>query len=251
MIHTIVNTINNAITTASNIEDIADRVGGLVFPVSQEVRDQSGSLQRFTFPITHDASGKKCIEEGRHFDMVPNDYYKAVSYWEDRGGVRFVGWTQKRRIQYRADLRFVMWLNLSKFGQSDMTVTDRIVGKLVQIFTPKAGAGFQVTESGWTGARVFIPDSSITLVRRAENIFSPYSYAEFQHFLIWPFYAFAIDLQAWIEFGLECFTEVQSEDEILCLTYNNELDPIDGVVWGRPGEGDVWGNPDTGEVIGS
>ena len=210
MIHAIVAPIKAAIEAL----DIADKVGGIVMPLTREVEGNS-----ITFPVSCDISGQKCYEDGRYFDLLPSEAYKTVMYFEQRSGVRFVGpeGPGNNKWVYETNVRLVGWLNAKKLGFTDCSITSRVVLTVIKALLPEQAeysrnAGrFTVADGNYTNA--IVEAEVVQQVPRDRNIFSPYTVeAE----LLYPFDYFAIDLKCFFEVGKECFTEVVTGTEINC-----------------------------------
>lgn len=218
MIHAITTPIKTAISGMTLFTSGTDsRVAGIVIPVTKRNRDG----QLVTFPVTFDVDGKQCWEEGRYFELLPNDLYRAVIYFEQLTGVRFTGYKdEKDQIMiYETDLRLVCWMNLKKFGSVDLTLADRVALGVIKTLTATKGeternAGrLAVVDASYTNAVVEVVP--VQQARQEQTIFSRYTLPDVS-FLLYPFDYFAIDLRCYFHVGRECFTEVTAGVEIVC-----------------------------------
>lgn len=211
MIRVICETLKGLLTNM----DYVERLGGVVMPVTQEVVNEEGVPTRYVFPITCDAEGTACVESGKYFDMLPNDAYKSVLYFEDRTGVAFGAWQRKYNEQtFRGVVRLVGWLNLAKMGFDSCSVTDRIVMAIIQSLHSTKPLPITVTETGWTGAQLDV--EKVDLVRRGENLFAQYTWAQTQQAIIYPFDTFGMDITFTLKTGVDCVDAPALESEILC-----------------------------------
>lgn len=211
MIHAIVAPIKTAIEAL----DIADKVGGIVMPLTKEIEGQNNII----FPVSCDISGQKCYEDGRYFDLLPSESYKTVMYFEQRSGVRYIGpkGPGSGTMVYEANVRLVGWLNAKKLGFTDCSITSRVVLTVIKAilaeqaeYSRNAGR-FTVTDGNYTNA--IVEAEVVQQVPKDPSIFSAYTV---QQELLYPFDYFAIDLKCFFEVGKNCFVEVVTGTEIEC-----------------------------------
>lgn len=217
MIDTIIAPIKTAIAAMPLFTTGTDtRIAGLVSPISK--KDKEG--KPFTFPISCDVDGTACYEQGRYFDLLPNDLYRAVIYFEQLSDVSFTGYkdSKDKIMIYESSLRLVGWINLKKFGSTDCTITSRLVLGIIKALTATKGeisresGQFAVSDANFTNAVVeLVIDQQ---VRQNPNIFGRYTLKETN--LLYPWDYFAIDLTCNLYVGRECFVEVTAGAEILC-----------------------------------
>ena len=217
MIHTITNPIKTAIEALPLFTNGTDtRTAGVVVPVTK--KDKEGV--RFTFPASCDVDGLACWEEGRYFDLLPNDLHRAVIYFEQLTDVRFTGYKDSKdtTMIYEADLRLVGWLNMRKFGSTDCTITSRLVLGIIKALTATKGqysrnaGALPVIDAAYTNAIVEV--EPVRQVRQDQSIFSRYTLSE--TVLLYPWDYFALDFTCRLEVGRECFDEVVAGAEIIC-----------------------------------
>lgn len=217
MIHIIAEPIKTAISAMTLFTDGTDtRIAGVVTPVTK--KDKDGN--KFTFPASCDVDGKACYEQGRYFDLLPNDLYRAVIYFEQRTDVRFTGYKppKDKVMIYETDLRLVGWINAKKLGSTDCSITSRIVLEIIKTLTTTQG------ELEKTSGRLTVADAAfinavvdvlpVSQVRQDQSIFSRYTLKE--TVLLYPWDYFAIDLRCALYVGRECFDAVTAGEEIVC-----------------------------------
>ena len=224
MIHTIVAPIKDAIAAMPLFTTGTDtRIAGPVIAVEKE-----NDGRKFVFPASCDVDGRACWEQGRYFELLPNDSYRAVIYFEQLSGVRFEGYKDaKDKIMiYTCNVRLVGWLNLKKFGSTDCSITSRLILGIIKTITATKGESsrtsgrFTVTDADYTNTVVDV--EPVQQVRQDATIFSRYSVRRgntsdnFFKELLYPWDYFALDLACTLYVGRECFTEVVAGAEIEC-----------------------------------
>lgn len=219
MITTIIAPLKTAISGMDLFTTGTDtRLAGVTIPVTKT--DREGRI--VTFPVSCDADGTACYEQGRYFELLPNDRYRAVIYFEQLTDVRFTGYKPEggkdRVMIYVTDIRLIGWLNAKKLGSADCSITDRVALEIITTLTATAGetsreAGrFSVTDENFTNAIVEIVP--IRQVRQDATIFSRYTLRE--TVLMYPWDYFAIDFTCYLYVGRNCFTPVAAGAEIEC-----------------------------------
>jgi len=223
MIHSIVEPIKTAIATQDLYTGDQARLAGIVIPITKTDADGAS----ITFPASCDVDGLACYEEGRYFDLLPNDLYQTVGYFEQRSDVRFAGYldSKDKVMIHQVDLRFVSWLNLKKLGYSDCSITSRVVLGVIKALTATKGetsrtAGrLSVADAAFSGAIVEVDPQRQVL--QDVSIFSRYTYRRTGATapipeLLYPWNYFALDLLCTFFVGRECFDAVGLETEIVC-----------------------------------
>ena len=218
MIHTITTPIKTAISALTLFTSGTDtRIAGIVQPVTRVDKDK----KPFTFPISCDVTGTACYEQGRYFDLLPNDLYRAVIYFEQLGDVRFTGYldSKDKTMIYETNLRLVGWINAKKLGSTDCAITSRIVLGIIKALTAVKGesnrkAGrLTVADAAFTGAIVEV--DVVRQLRQDPSIFSRYNMPNGGQ-LLYPWDYFALDIAATLYVGRNCFDAVEADTEILC-----------------------------------
>ena len=191
------------------------RIAGIVRPSKKE---KDG--KQFIFPAAFDVEGRACWEQGRYFELLPNDLYRAVIYFEQLTDVRFETYkdSKDKVMIYQVNLRLVGWVNHKKIGSSDLTIIDRISLGVIKALTATKGeisrtsGRLPVTDASFTNAVVEVVP--VSQVRQDPSIFGRYTLKEDN--LLYPWDYFAINLACTLYVGRECFTEVVAGAEILC-----------------------------------
>lgn len=178
------------------------RLAGLVRPITKE---RAG--KKITIPVAAsviDRSGCEASDALR--EMVPDEGYGAMAYFED-GGITSQQ-SRTRGISWVSHLRLVVWVNTSKLG-GDLLVPDLAAQNLVHALTH----GPYNTDS-LIGVRHLATGMPV----RGAGLFSQYTYPESaRQYLLHPFDAFAIDIETRFRIRDGCEEDVASED-ISCWT---------------------------------
>jgi hypothetical protein len=209
MINYIISELNDQILT----KDVSERVGGLVMPV--QIRQEGGGI--LTVPISHDVDGAECWETGKYKDLLPNDRYKTVTFWEQRSDAAPIDngfYDSKKKFRYLSvDLRLVCWVNLKELGYTDLNVTDRIQATILEAVWNSNGQ-YLIDETDY---KIRFEVMHQRTVNRQPGIFDAYSVDTSA--LMYPFDFFGIDFNVQYWYGVDCFTEVTAGTPVDCVTY--------------------------------
>lgn len=158
-----------------------DRLAGMV-----RVGQMERAGQVVKLPIAIDVDDDLACDDSTLREMVPDERYACMVYFEDRGFQRITSRT--RGTSYRSSLRLVCWVNTAKLS-SDPMAGERIM----QQFLGVVHAPSPVNTDTLVGLRT----TAETGPERGGSLFSSYTYPESARpFLMWPFDAFAIDIAA-------------------------------------------------------
>lgn len=174
-----------------------DKLAGLVRAVK---REQEGGV--ITLPVAADVDDALACDDSTLRDMVPDDRYACMVYFEDRGTAREQ--TRTRGISYRSQLRLVCWINTAKFG-GDIAAADRIA----QHFGGAIKSG-PYNDGPFIGLRHDVEG----MPQRGAGIFSAYTYPDSaRQYLMWPYDAFAIDISTEFRVKAGCEDQVTPADD--------------------------------------
>ena len=214
------------------LEDILwiGRLAGLVRPVTYE--RNGGTI---TIPVAvsvQDRSGCAASDELR--EMVPDDQYGAMVYFEDQGATR--SQSRTRGVHFVSSVRLVCWVNVSRLG-GDMLAADHVMTKLIHALT--AGPYNLGNLQG-------IRHRAQAAPARGAALFAAYNYPNSsRQYLMPPFDAFAIDINTEYRLMPGCEEDVELED-VGCWSPPVVLPPTD------PASGcavlRVCGTPEVGDV---
>ena len=198
MIHRIATILKDRIAAFTYV----DKIGGMV-----RVARQQREGREIVIPVAGDVDEAYACDPATIRDMVPDDRYGCMVYFEDRGTTRITERT--RGTSYRASLRLVCWVNTLKFG-SDPTTADRILEQ----FTNDLNVGQPYN----TDTLIGLKHSVEGFPQRGASIFSQYTYPEAERqYLLWPFDAFALDITATYRIKPGC-EEAPVPDDDACWT---------------------------------
>ncbi len=185
MINSIIQSFTEKVTALNWVE----RYGGLVRPaVKTFIDENSGLIYNKTYPVSCDVTEKECWEKGRYQDLIPNDRYKSITYFEQRGSIaiRETQFGGRDVLEFSAPMLFVAWLNLPKLGISECSspVFEASAIKMLMnmgvIELPFQALGFKVIIDGSSP--------------KNEGVFTKYSYGDKFGLLLYPFDFFSISI---------------------------------------------------------
>lgn len=201
---------------ASDVQALAfiERYGALARPTELYIPAGAQSLLK-VFPVSCDISATDCFETGKYSQLVPNDAYKSVCWFEQNGDAPTQLSGAKAKVATATqNMRFVCWLNLKKLGYDDCKGTTRF-----ELAVIKALSGSRsFTVDGITG-RIDVVSTSVIQQDRA-RVFGRYSFAEARNDAVffWPYGFFAVDLVCKVSVPVGCVDDLVSETEIECIT---------------------------------
>lgn len=177
MIHRIATILKDRIAAFTYV----DKIGGLT-----RVARQQREGREIVIPVAGDVDEAYACDPATIRDMVPDERYGCMVYFEDRGTTRETSRT--RGTFYSASIRLVCWVNTAKFG-SDPNAADRILEQ----FTSDLNVGQPYNTDTLIGLKHQVDG----IPQRGASIFSQYTYPEAaRQYLLWPFDAFALDITA-------------------------------------------------------
>jgi hypothetical protein len=198
MIHRIATILKDRIAAYTYV----DKIGGLT-----RIARQQREGREVVIPVAGDVDEAYACDPATIRDMVPDDRYGCMVYFEDRGTTRITERT--RGTSYRASLRLVCWVNTLKFGSDPMTA-DRILEQFVN--------DLNVGQPYNTDTLIGLKHSVEGFPQRGASIFSQYTYPEAaRQYLLWPFDAFALDITATYRIKPGC-EEAPVPDDDACWT---------------------------------
>ena len=158
-----------------------DRIAGMVRTAQMERAGQVVKL-----PVAIDVDDDLACDASTLRDMVPDEAYACMVYFEDRGFQRITSRT--RGTSFRSSIRLVCWVNTAKFGGDHMAGE-----RIMQQFLSEVHQPGPVNTDTLVGLRT----TAETSPEHGGGLFSAYTYPESsRQYLLWPFDAFAIDIAA-------------------------------------------------------
>ena len=178
-----------------------DKLAGMVRAIT---RERAGGTMTIPVDIAVDAP-LACPDE-EISDLVPNEGYGCIVYFEDKGLRRIQSRT--RGVSFESRLRLVCWVNTAKFS-GDNYAADRIMEQFIV-----ALQDVPTNEGPFIGVRHQVE----SVPERGKGLFGAYTYPESSaQYLLYPFDAFAIDIVTALRIrpgcedqvtpgGVECWT---------------------------------------------
>jgi hypothetical protein len=171
MVHHFINQFKSDITSIPWVE----RYGGLARPVTQVSTNKDGQTFIKKYPVSCEINNDQCFKKGRYLDLVPDEKYKSLVYWEQTG---ILGMTPVQKMpeaydlyEFRAPVQLVVWLNLQKLGFTGCDAEHIFAG---HIFRVLAKASRKHMTSPYKIEQVsFIPKG---ILDNASKVFSGYTY---------------------------------------------------------------------------
>lgn len=204
-------------STVTNV-NFVERYGGVVRPVSQqregETPNGNATTYTDTFPVSRYVSVSDCFDGGMYRSLIPDESYKSVVYWEQRGNAN-ISQGGPKGLQWRVDqsMRLVCWLNFQKIGLTNYDDTDKLELYMLQQIHSQHG---QIKTTG--GYKFRLGVSRFRPVERSERVvFGPYSYSGKEWAFSWPYGFFAIDFEFTAELAAGCITAPTLGSEITCI----------------------------------
>lgn len=173
-----------------------DRLAGMVRAVS---REQAGGT--ITIPVAIAVDDPLACDDSSVRDMVPDERYSCMVYFEDRG-LRAIQ-TRTRGSNYESRLRLVCWVNTAKLN-GDPYAGDRILRLFLSVFPTGV-----YNDGPFIGLRHVVE----AVPERGRSLFSAYTYPDAaRQYLLYPFDAFAIDVMTTLRIRPGCEDQVTAAD---------------------------------------
>lgn len=189
------------------------RLAGIVTPA----RIPNGENKGVTVPVAQDVTGTRAWETGRYAELLPNEYYRGVWFFEEAQDVQFIGYGDGNRsdlMYFETDVYLKGWINVKKLNYPAFA-TARMVLELTSALTEgtselsRDAGRFAVSASAFTGAHVDV--QVLQQQTRTRDVFGRYSNLvpevtpEFEYF--------ALRLRLRFEVGKNCYFELLPEGE--------------------------------------
>jgi hypothetical protein len=178
-----------------------EKLGGIVRAVSFE--RQGG---RITIPVGSGVEDPLQCGDNELLDLVPDERYKCIVFFEDRGLVPVVSRT--RGQSWTSNLRLVCWVNTAKLG-GDANAADAVLQQFLGVLN-----------SGPYNLDPFIGirHRLSGVASKGPSIFAAYTFPDAaRQYLLWPFDAFAIDIATEFRIRPGCEPVVSGSD-VTCWT---------------------------------
>lgn len=216
-----INTICQTLKTQAAELDFTERLAGLVRPVRRRIDANAPDkrykqTREFIYPVAMDVTGTECWESGKYAELLPNDMYKSVLYFEQRGDMTLNAAGSSRADktkEFQLDVRAVCWVNLVKLGATNVEFTDRMALTLMDKILENQGV-YTITDDNYNS--LFLEVSLIRQPLRSPAIFAGYVTESVSVNYMYPYDYFAIDFRVKAHIGPECYTAAVAGTEIDC-----------------------------------
>lgn len=183
-----------------------DKVGGLVRPITRERWDAGNKPQKITIPVSIDVIDPLACTASTLLDLVPDQRYRAIVYFEDRG------WRpvhdRLKGTFYASALRLVCWMNTAKMN-GDSAAGDRVAQDIIASI-----AGSPYNDGAYLGIRHKVIGAAV----KGPSLFSAYTYPEaVRQYLMPPFDAFGLDIATEFRMNPNCGDTIDPSD-VNCWT---------------------------------
>lgn len=195
-----------------------ERYGGLVQQITRafEVGEDSTGGPVFeykSFPVSCQLTNEECWELEKYKNLVPDDSYKSVSYFEaDNRTTTNASGTKLNEWTYTTTIRFVCWLNLPALGINDCKGTGRF-----EVQVSKAVMGHKEFSIDGVDGSLHIRNANL-VEKSASRIFGRYSYGDKEKVYFFPYDFFAIDFDISMRINANCIPALTLSDPIDCIT---------------------------------
>ena len=162
-----------------------DVYAGLVQTATYKIEDENGNPVTKRLPVSYDTNLAAGCGSSPEKALTPDSTKRGIIYFEENGGVQVVKNLSGGRVQYKASLIAVLWLNRQKitgdaYSEISAKAYHDVIGKLKNRSISMPFVNLNVQD---------------TRFRQEPSIFAKYSYDEtVLQFLRPPFEYFAIDL---------------------------------------------------------
>lgn len=183
-----------------------DKVGGLVKAITfmQEGEEGLRGIKK-VMPVDCGVTHRECTA-GKYTDLMPNNKYKSVMYFED-GGTNIIT-RDPGTFSFETKLTLVVWLNLKKLGKTGCSVSALAIGSILKAFPTK-----YVNSSPYTRIQISVDSQE----PKTSAIFSKYTYDEEKlQYLMYPFDYFALNISVKFTIPESCITDWENDPELLC-----------------------------------
>lgn len=190
-----------------------DKYGGLTYRAEKrdvvDVEGQQVTVVSAAYPVSCDVDGRACWEQQRYADLVPNTARKSVLYWEAPDGMTLTK-RDGRFWTFEGNARLVVWLNLKKLGVADCAAPPSFALQLIRELTTT----IQASDGSLQGASISV--SLARLLPRRLDLFQQYTYADYQHLLMYPNDFFALDFKLSVMLDVTCVESPTETSPIAC-----------------------------------
>lgn len=195
--------IANILVDKISTLNFVDKIAGVVRPMIKVdvIDNEDGETQtivRKVFPVACNVTARQCEEEDMYTDLVPDDKYRTIIYFEDRGST--FKERNRDRMTFISSLRLVCWMNLKHFDTSECSIDAPIIAKIISEFP-------QIYFNDGNYQNILIEVGKV--VPKTQDIFGFYTYREeTSQYLLYPYDYFALDLNVMFSINKNCIDTI-------------------------------------------
>jgi len=187
----------------------AEKVAGIVKTAPVQISDGENRTFLKRFPVECQTTIEDC-KTGRYKDLIPNNAYQSIIYFEDNG-ISLVS-VNGTSFRFRANTTLVGWLNLAKLGQTSCSISAAIIATLIKNLPQNHQNLPPVYQNIVWNITNILPKSAA--------IFSRYSYSEeVNQYLLYPFDYFALSMSIEFSVNSNCIEDFLPSDGINCIKH--------------------------------
>lgn len=186
-----------------------ERFGGLVRIARKTFINNIGMSYEKVYPVSSTIRETDCWDKGLYTDLMPNEKYKSVSYFEQISPVIITNSDLgSNYFKAETNVKFVCWINLKKLGieRPDTQAFE------YSFFKEFFGGSTALMGNYEFATRVNIKPTKVG--SKSENPFAGYSYEDKAALLMYPFDFFHIDLNITWHMNPKCYDHPSIYPEI-------------------------------------
>lgn len=120
----------------SNFTDLqwVHKYANLTRTATRETKEKT----KESFPISCSVTNSDCWSLGKYKDLVPDNSFRSVAYWEQTSGIKqFTPQARTRasrdQMWFEADVRLIVWFNLAGLGKTDCDFSQEALTDLIKV----------------------------------------------------------------------------------------------------------------------
>ena len=190
------------------------KYGGVVQKLVKDSVNTNDQRVKVTYPVSCNVLGRDCANIGAYEDLVPNDKYRTVVYWEEISPMSQNGVSNTKRFGYKkaqGTYRLVCWFNLLKLGENGC-IAPIAAYKQIERLT---NMDIRLNSGEFTGSHLtIVPVRDVP--RDADVVFGKYSYPKNSKYYLKPFDFFAIDYNFTLDYCMNSGIDYIPNNSIDC-----------------------------------
>lgn len=186
--------------------------GAIIQDIKVPVDAGEGQALFDIYPISRYVSASDCFDREKWKDLIPDDKYASVCYFEQRGSSKITMDGPKDTFWvFKETLRFVAWLNYPKLGLDFEQGPERFALNVANTVY----GNHSISVDGIDGELQIL--SAQLMPRDFRQIFGRFSYADKQNAFFRPYDFFAVDFECKVRINAACLADVSLGSEVECV----------------------------------